>query len=81
LVRRGAVALDGMTIGVDARADGNKTLAWLNKVIDDILAEAAAVDDAEDSRESNDASALASLADFDHRLERLPEAKGACRFH
>jgi hypothetical protein len=51
LVRLGAVALDGTKMGADARADGNKTLAQLDKVINGILAEADAVDAAEDSRD------------------------------
>jgi transposase len=75
LVRLGAVALDGTKIGADARADGNRTLAQLDKVIDDMLAEAAAVDDAEDSRESNDPPVPPGLADRDRRLERLRTAK------
>ena len=75
LVRLGAVALDGTKMGADARADGNKTLAQLDKVIDAMLAEAAAVDAAEDARESNDPPVPPGLSDRDRRLERLREAK------
>jgi hypothetical protein len=75
LVRLGTVALDGTKIGADGRADRNKTLAQLDKVIDGMLAEAAAVDDAEDSRESNDPPVPPGLADRDRRLQRLREAK------
>ena len=75
LVRLGAVALDGTKIGADARADGNKTLAQLDKVIDAMLAEADAVDAAEDAREVYDPPVPPGLADRDRRLERLRAAR------
>src|SRR6266702_1167052 len=49
LVCLGAVALDGSTIGADARTAGNRTLAELTRLIEDMLDEAAAVDAAEDA--------------------------------
>jgi transposase len=75
LVRLGAVALDGTKIGADARADGNRTLAQLDKLIDEMLAEAAEVDAAEDARDSHDPPLPPGLSDGDRRLERLREAK------
>ena len=75
LVRLGAVALDGSKVGADARLDGNRTLAQLDALINDMLAEAEAVDAAEDARESNDPPLPPGMANRERRLARLREAK------
>ncbi len=75
LVCLGTVALDGTKIGADARPDGNRTLAELNRLIEDMLDEAAAVDAAEDARESNDPPLPPGMVNPDRRLARLREAK------
>ena len=75
LVRLGAVALDGSKIGADARTDGNRTLGELNRLIEDMLDEAAAVDAAEDARDANDPPLPPGMVDRGGRLARLREAK------
>jgi len=75
LVRLGAVALDGSKIGADARTDGNRTLAELTRLIEDMLDEAAAVDAAEDARDSNDPPMPPGMVERGGRLARLREAK------
>jgi transposase len=75
LIRLGAVALDGSKIGADARPDGNRTLAELDALINGMLDEAAAVDAAEDARESNDPPIPPGMVHRDRRLARLREAK------
>src|SRR6266508_4618834 len=75
LVCLGAVALDGSKIGADARTDGNRTLAELTRSIEDMLDEAAAIDAAEDARDSNDPPLPPTLVDRGGRLARLREAK------
>ena len=79
LVRLGAVALDGSKVGADARPDGNRTLAQLDALINDMLAEAEAVDAAEDARESNDPPLPPGMANRERRLARLRRPRPACR--
>ncbi len=65
LGRLGAAALAGTKIGAGGPGDGNRTLAQLDKVIDEMLVEADAIDAAEDTRESNDPPVPPGLTDRD----------------
>lgn len=77
LLRLGAVALDGTRIGANASFDANRTLDELDAEVARILAEAEAVDVAEDEQErrDRDGGLPPGLRDPRARLSRLQAAK------
>ncbi|HUZ39090.1 MAG TPA: transposase [Streptosporangiaceae bacterium] len=77
LGRLGLVAIDGTKLAADASPDANRGAAALDEEIARILAEAAAVDAAEDERygEARGDELPSELADRRSRLARLREAR------
>jgi transposase len=78
LGRLGLVAIDGTKLAADASRDANRGAAALDAEIARILAEAAAVDAAEDADfgpERRGDELPVELADRGHRLARLREAR------
>jgi transposase len=74
----GLVALDGTRLAADAARDANRTAAQLDEEIGRILAEAAAIDAAEDAEYGPDRRGdelPAELGDRHSRLARLREAR------
>ena len=77
LVRLGVVALDGTKVAANAADKANRTLAKLQVEVAQILAEAAATDQAEDRRHGSlrGDELPAELANPSGRLARLQQAK------
>ena len=80
LVRMGKVALDGTKLKANAALDSNRDLDWIEKEVAKLLAEAEAVDAAEDLQYGEDCrgdEVPAELQQKKSRLERLTKAKEA----
>ena len=76
LVRLGTVALDGTKIAAPAVRSANRTLPDLQAQVEAILAEAEAVDAAEDRNDADDAGGVPpQMRDRQDRLARLRAAK------
>jgi transposase len=76
LVRLGAVALDGTKMGANASLEANRTLEALDREVTDMIAEAEAVDAAEDHQENDRGGSLPpGMSDPATRRRRLSEAQ------
>ena len=81
LVRLGMVALDGTKVAANAADRANRTLAKLQEEVDQILRQAAEIDQAEDHQQGRALSEElpAELASPTGRLARLQQAKAHWR--
>jgi transposase len=78
LVKVGLVALDGTKIKANASLEANRTYAWIEEKVQNMLTEAAAKDAEEDELYGSDRRGdelPEDLQDRDKRLARLKEAK------